>query len=221
MPMPTSDISPLWGISYVEMGAEGRSNHVSQGTPTVFGAGFGRRQSSLAVEKGEAAAGFFDPMLLHESISSLAGRFPSFQSLMASPLATADQALASAANQTLALDRTAAAHSIAAAGKQIVALRDQISNQNGDDKAQALYELDQVRAKIDHALEDVVSLSIAVNADRHELVADEKFIVEVNLPDKPAVPVKYTVGMLPPAIQVPSGWVAVIRAQRSAAQCKW
>ena len=62
--MATADISPLWGISYVEMGAEGRSNHVSQGTPMVFGAGFGRRNSSLAVEKGDEAAGLFDPMLL-------------------------------------------------------------------------------------------------------------------------------------------------------------
>ena len=208
VPFPTSDISPLWGISYVEMGAEGRSNHVSQGTPTVFGAGFGRRQSSLAVEKGDAAAGLFDPMLLHESISSLAGRFPSFQSVMAAPLATADQALASAANQTLALDRTAAAHSIAAAGKQIAALRDQISNQRGDDKAQALYELDQVRDQNrDHALEEVVSLSIAVNADRHELVAGENFIVEVNLPDKPAVPVKYTVDASTIQCALRVGWL--------------
>ena len=121
-------------------------------------------------------------------------------------MASADQALAAAANQVLALDRTAAAHSLAAAGKQIAALRDQISNQNGDDKAQALYEIDQVRAKIDRALEDVVSLSIAVNADRHELVAGENFIVDVNLPDKPAVAVKYTVDAS--SLQVPSGWVA-------------
>ena len=206
VPLPTSDISPLWGVSYVEMGAEGRSNHVSQGTPTVFGAGFGRRQSSLAVEKGDAAAGLFDPMLLHESISSLAARFPSLQSMMAPSLAAADQALASAANQSLALDRTSAAHSIAAAGKQIAALRSQISNQNGDEKVQALYEIDQVRAKIDHAFEEVVSLSIAVNSDRHELVAGENFVVEVNLPDKPAVPVKYTVDAS--TIQLPSGWVA-------------
>ena len=204
VPMPTSDISPLWGISYVEMGAEGRSNHVSQGTPTVFGAGFGRRQSSLALEKGDTAAGLFDPMLLHESISSLATRFPSLQAMMTPALASADQALAAASNQALALDRTAAAHSLTAAGKQIAALRDQISTQSGDDKAQALYEIDGVRAKIDRALADVVSLSIAVNADRHELVAGENFVVDINLPDKPAVAVKYTVDTS--SLQVPSGW---------------
>ena len=150
VPMPTGDISPLWGISYVEMGAEGRSNHVSQGTPTVFGAGFGRRQSSLAVEKGDEAAGLFDPMLLHESISSLAARFPSLR---------ADDGAAARIGGPVAgrrielrfsrLDRTAAAHSLVAAGKQIAALRDQIAGQNGDDKAQALYEIDQVRARID------------------------------------------------------------------------
>ena len=85
---------------------------------------------------------------------------------MAPPLASADQALGAAANQVLALDRTAAAHSLAEAGKQIAALRDRIASQNGDDKAAALYEVDQVREKIDRALTDVVSLSIAVNADR-------------------------------------------------------
>jgi LmbE family N-acetylglucosaminyl deacetylase len=202
--LPTSDISPLRGISYVEMGAEGRSNHVSQGTPTVFGAGFGRRQSSLAVEKGDAAVGLFDPMLLHESISSLAARFPSLQSMMAAALASADQSLAAASAQVLSLDRTAAAHSLTGAGKQIAALRDEISNQNGDDKSQALYEVDSVRTKIDRALEDVVSLSIGVNADRHELVAGENFVVEINFPDKPAVPVKYTVDTA--SFQTPSGW---------------
>jgi LmbE family N-acetylglucosaminyl deacetylase len=212
VPMPTGDISPLWGVSYVEMGAEGRSNHVSQGTPTIFGAGFGRRQSSLAVEKGDAAAGLFDPMSLHESISSIAARFPSLQSMMAPPLASADQALASAASQTLALDRTAAAHSLTAAGKQIAALRDQISNQSGEDKDQALYEVDQVRDKIDRALADVVSLSIAVNADRHELVAGENFFVDVNFPDKPAVAVKYAVDSS--SLRVPSGWTASLAAAK-------
>ncbi len=212
VPMATTDISPLWGVSYVEMGAEGRSNHVSQGTPMVFGAGFGRRNSSLAVEKGDEAAGLFDPMLLHESITSLAARFPSLQSMMAPPLASADQSLAAAASQALSLDRAAAAHSLTAAGKQIAALRDQISSQSGDDKAQVVYELDQVRARIDRALEDVVSLSIAVNADRHELVAGENFTVNITLPDQPAVPVKYTVD--PSTLQLPSGWMASVAPAR-------
>lgn len=187
VPMPTGDISPLWGVSYVEMGAEGRSEHRSQGTPTIFGAGFGRRQSSLVVEKGDSGAGPFDPKLLHESLSDLAARFPGLQPVMAAPLASADQALAAAANQALALDRTAAARSLAEAGKQVSTLRDQIAGQKNDTNAEALYDLDQVREKIDHALADVISLSIAVNADRHELVAGESFSVSVSFPDKPAV----------------------------------
>ena len=191
VPMPTSDISPLWGVSYVEMGAEGRSEHRSQGTPTIFGAGFGRRQSSLVVEKGDSGAGLFDPKLLHESISSLADRFPSLQSMMAPPLTSAEQSLAAASNQALALDRTAAANSLAEAGKQVAALRDQVSTQNSDEKSAALYEIDRVREKIDRALTDVVSLSVAVNADRHELVAGESFSVDVSFPDKPAVAVQY------------------------------
>ncbi len=65
----------------------------------------------------------------------------------------------------LALDRTQAAVSLAEAGKLVSDLRDGLAGQNGDEPKLAAYELDQVRARIDHALSAVTSLSIAVNAD--------------------------------------------------------
>jgi LmbE family N-acetylglucosaminyl deacetylase len=214
--LPTSNISPLWGVSYVEMGAEGHGQQPSQGTPQLFGGGFGRRQSSLIVETRDSAGGAFDPKLLDQPITSLATRFPSFQSVMAPTLASADQALSAASTQELALDRTAAADSLASAAKQIAVLRDQVAAQNGNDQAQALYELDRVREKIDHALTEVVSLSIGLNADRNEIVAGESFMVTANFPDKPAVDVQAPIASA--TLEVPAGWTVSTSAPAQNAQ---
>ncbi|HEY6466626.1 MAG TPA: PIG-L family deacetylase [Candidatus Acidoferrales bacterium] len=207
--IPTDEISPLWGISYVEMGAEGHGQQPSQGTPQLFGGGFGRRQSSLVTEtpQGEPG-GVFDPKLLDESITSLADRYPSFKSILAPALSATDQQLATASTQELSLDRNAAAHSLAEAGKQIAALTDEVSQRNGpqnsEDKSQLLFDLAHVREKIDKALTMVVSPSIALNADRHELVAGETFSVTASFPDKPAVDVQAPIDGA--NLEVPSGW---------------
>ena len=205
--LPTDEISPLWGISYVEMGAEGHGEHRSQGTPTLFGGGgiFGRRQSNLVIETESGAGGLFNPEKLDESISTLPGRFPSLRGMMTSPLNAASQAIATASTQMLALDRTKAAVSLAEAGKLVSDLRDGLAGQSGDQGTQAAYELDQVRARIDRALEVVTSFSIAVNADRHELVAGENVSVSISFPDKPAVNgLRYEVTAS--SIQAPKGW---------------
>jgi LmbE family N-acetylglucosaminyl deacetylase len=203
--IPTSEISPLWGISYVEMGAEGHGQQPSQGTPQLFGGGFGRRQSNLVIETPQGTPdGVFDPKRLAEPITSLANRYPSFQSLMSQPLASADQTLADAGTHLLTLDRASAAHSLAEAGKQIAALRDYIAAQSGDDKAQALFDLDRIHERIDHALVEVVSPSISLNADRHEVVAGESFNVTANFADKPAVDVQAPIDSS--SLEVPAGW---------------
>jgi LmbE family N-acetylglucosaminyl deacetylase len=205
--LPTDEISPLWGISYVEMGAEGHGEHRSQGTPTLFGGGgvFGRRKSNLVIETESGAGGLFNPEHLNEAISLLPERFPSLRGMMASSLNAASQHISTASTQMLALDRTQAAVSLAEAGKLVSDLRDGLAGQNGDEPKLAAYELDQVRARIDHALSAVTSLSIAVNADRHELVAGENFSVSVSFPDKPAVNgLKYEASAA--TIQAPKGW---------------
>ena len=202
--MDINDVSPLWGKSYVEMGMEGHAQHRSQGTPAFFGNPFFRRPVSLSKEneKGDNA-GNFDAKLLAEPLASLAPRFPAFQELLAPGLASADQQLTAAAKSALELDRTAASNSLAAAGKQIAGLREQISKQGGDN-ASLLWELDRVRDRINHALAEDVALPIVTQADRHELVAGESFSVEVNFLDQPAAPVKWTVDKS--SLQVPAGW---------------
>jgi LmbE family N-acetylglucosaminyl deacetylase len=205
--LPTNDVSPLWGKSYVELGMEGHASHRSQGTPAFFGNAFFRRPVYLIREneKGDSA-GAFGVKLLAEPISTLASRFPSFQPLVAPALARADEQLAAARKSALALDRPATAKSLAEAGNAVVALQDHISKTGGADAASALWELDQLRKRIDLALNEAVALTILAQAERHELVAGENFTVEVTLPRRSAVPVKWVLDKS--NLLLPPGWTA-------------
>jgi LmbE family N-acetylglucosaminyl deacetylase len=205
--LPTNDVSPLWGKSYVELGMEGHANHRSQGTPAFFGNSFFRRPVYIIREneKGDSA-GPFDAKLLAEPITALASRFPNFQSLMAPSLARADDQLAAARKSALALDRPAAAKSLAEAGTAIEHLQEQISKQGGAEAAGALWELGQLRKRIDLALNEDVALTILAQAERHELVTGENFTVEIALPGRSAVPVKWTLDKS--NLLLPPGWTA-------------
>ena len=207
VPLPINDVSPLWGKSYVDMGMEGHAQHRSQGTPSFFGNPFFRRPVSLVREneKGDPAGGF-DAKLMAEQLSSFAGNFPQFREALAPALNNANAKLEAARKEVLSLDRTAAAHSMAEAGKEIEQLRNKLSSQNAS--AQLLWELDQAKEKIDLALSEDIALPMIVEADRHELVAGEGFSVEVSLLGKPAVPVKYTVDLS--SLLVPKGWIREI-----------
>ena len=204
--LPSTDVSPLWGTSYNQLGAEGHDEHRSQGTPALFGAGFFRRPAVLIPEDPKAPK--IDARELNQSITSLAAHYASLQSDMAQPLQSTDDALAAAVKSMLALDRVAAANSIAQAGQQLADLRAKVAAHNGDDTGAALWELDRVRERIDHALDEVVAPTIALNADRHELVAGEGFNVDLSFPDKPAAPVQWTVDA--DSLEVPRGWKVTV-----------
>jgi LmbE family N-acetylglucosaminyl deacetylase len=203
--LPADEVSPLWGKTYVEMGMEGHAQHRSQGTPAFFGNAFFRRPVFLVAENEKGEAGKFDAQLLAEPIGSLAARFPELQATMGPALHTAEQELTSAAKSVLEQDRAAAAKSLADAAKQVAGLREQLAKPagNGDVKA-ALWELDEVRRRIDLALADDVAIPLDAQASRHELVAGENFSVEVSVAGTPAVPVKWTLNAS--SILVPSGW---------------
>ena len=202
--LPINDVSPLWGKSYVEMGMEGHAQHRSQGTPSFFGNPFFRRPTALITENGQQAGGGFDAKLLAQPITSLASRFPAFQSVMAPALASADQDLAAAAKSALELDRASAANSLAQAGKEIAALREKVASAGGDQSTAALFELDGVHGRIDAALVKDIALPIDTQADRHELVAGENFGVTVSFLDQSAAPVKWTIDQS--SLAVPAGW---------------
>ncbi len=202
--LPVNEVSPLWGKSYVEMGMEGHAQHRSQGTPAFFGNAFFRRPIYLVKEDQKGPAGSFDVKLLAEPLMSLAERFPGLQQTLAPALASADQNLAAAAKSALDLDRSSAANSLAAAGKEIAALREQLAKQPGDDEKSALWELDRVKDRIDLALADDIAIPFEVRASRHELVAGENFSVDVVISGEPAVLGKWTLNAS--SFVVPSGW---------------
>jgi LmbE family N-acetylglucosaminyl deacetylase len=208
--LPVSDVSPLWGKSFTEMGMEGHALHRSQGTPAFFGNVFFRRPIYLVAENEKGTAGKFDAKLLAEPLTSLSARFPSLQASMATRLTAADADLKAALAAARTMQRTDAATSLAQAGLQVGALRNEISRNAMADRANketssALWELQRASERIDRALAEVVALPFEAQADRHELVAGEDLSVEVTV-GKPIVPVKWTLDVN--SLEVPTGWTA-------------
>jgi LmbE family N-acetylglucosaminyl deacetylase len=202
--LPVNEVSALWGKSYVEMGMEGHAQHRSQGTPAFFGNAFFRRPIYLVKEDEKGPAGSFDVKLLAEPLTSLAARFPGLEQTLAPGLASADQNLAAAAKSALDLDRAAAANSLAVAGKEIAALREQLAKRSDDDTKSALWELDRAKDQIDLALADDIAIPFEARASRHELVAGENFSVDAVISGEPAVPARWTLNAS--SFVVPSGW---------------
>ncbi|HTP43294.1 MAG TPA: hypothetical protein VMJ13_01955, partial [Candidatus Acidoferrum sp.] len=197
VPMPINDVSPLWGKSYVDMGMEGHAQHRSQGTPSFFGNPFFRRPVSLVREneKGDPA-GTFDIRLLASSLESLGEVSPY--------LSRTDSDLERARKEALELNRSGAAKSLADAAMVIAQLRGLVLSEHADTSAQILWELDRLREKIDLALNEDIALPMIVEADRHELVAGEKFSVDASFLGQPAVPVKWKLDES--NVLVPPGW---------------
>jgi LmbE family N-acetylglucosaminyl deacetylase len=204
--MPVQDVSPLWGESYIEMGMDGRSAHRSQGTPALFSSNYFRRPVYVLAENEKGPVGAFDLKLLNEPLSAIGEKFPHLESQLQPVLASTDQALAAAEKSALNLDRTAAAKSLAEAGKDIEGAQNKLPNTSDSEATAARWEIARVREKIDGALADDVALSLGAQADRHELVAGEKVVVDVILAGKPAVPVKWTLDKS--TLVLPSGWTA-------------
>jgi LmbE family N-acetylglucosaminyl deacetylase len=202
--LPVNAMSPLWGKSYVEIGMEGHAQHRSQGTPAFFGNPFFRRPIFLIDESAKTGAGAFDAKLLAEPLSRLGDQFGDLKNVMTPALTSADQNLAAASKAVEQIDRAAAAKSLAAAGKDIRGLREQISKQKGEDAKNAEWELAQVSKRIDAALANDVAIPIETQADRHELVAGENFTVEVTVGGASAVPAEWTLDAT--SLQIPAGW---------------
>lgn len=207
--LPVNDVSSLWGASYVDIGMQGHANHRSQGTPAFSGNPFFRRPIFLIGEnqKGEET-GTFDRKLLAEPITSVAAEFPELQSMMRPTLSSAEEKISDASKAALDLDRTAAAKSLKEAAKELAGLRNEIANSGKSGATDAVWEVDQLQERVNRALAEDIALPINANADRHELVAGEKFSVALNFPDKPAVPVTWSVDDA--TLKVPEGWAAKV-----------
>ncbi len=202
--LPENQVSPLWGESYAQIGADGHALHRSQGTPAYAGRAFYRSATFLIAESGGTAGGKFDLKLLAEPITSLAARYPELRAALAPRLATADEQLALAEKEVLHLDRVAAAKSLAAAGEAIRQLQSEISKSKDPSATAAGWELAQIRQRIDFALEQDVALPVQTNAERHELVAGDSVAVNVGFAGDSAVPVTWKLNES--SLVVPAGW---------------
>jgi LmbE family N-acetylglucosaminyl deacetylase len=202
--LPENQISPLWGESYSQMGADGHALHRSQGTPAYQGRSFYRDATFLVAETGGNDGGQFDPKLLAEPITALAARYPQLRRTLAPGLAAADEQLARAEKDVLDLDRAAAAKSLARAGETIRLLQSEISKSNQASAGSVSWELAEIRQRIDFALEQDVALAVQTNAERHELVAGDSVVVEARIAGDSAVPVTWT--LHESSLVVPPGW---------------
>ena len=217
--LPVNEVSPLWGKSYVEIGMEGHAQHRSQGTPAFFGNSFFRRPIYLVSDNAKGELRKFDSKLLAEPLPALAEQFGGLQSVIAPVLSSVNQDLAAAKKSVQQEDRKAAASSLAAAGKSIRGLREQIAKQSGDEAKAAGWELSSVNEKIDRALADDIAIPINTQADRHELVAGENFTVEVSLAGTAVVPAKWDLDA--GTLLVPAGWTITPEAKQSSDDAKF
>jgi LmbE family N-acetylglucosaminyl deacetylase len=193
--VPADEVSPIWGLSYREISLEGYLHHRSQGVTPFLNSPFIRRPYGLKRTTGGPAS----PSDFAQPLASLARviPFPAEKTL-----AGADHDLDQARMAAEKLDWPGAVRSIAEAGKQIASLEDQVKRSQDPSAAGALWELEQVRDRINHALADAAAIKIVSNADRSELVAGEGFSVRVEVAHRNDVPATFS----KPNLALPSGW---------------
>jgi LmbE family N-acetylglucosaminyl deacetylase len=193
--VPADDISPIWGRSYRDISIEGYLHHRSQGVTPFLNSPFIRRPYGLKRTTGGPPS----PADFAQPITSLASLIPVPAD---EPLAAADHDLEQARMAAERLDWPGAVRSIAEAGKQISSLEDQVKRFQDSRAANALWELDQVRVRINHALADAATIKIISNAGRSALVAGESFDVRVEVVHRPDAPAVFS----KPSLTLPSGW---------------
>ena len=193
--VPADEISPIWGQSYKDIALEGYLHHRSQGVTPFLNSPFLRRAYGLKRSTGGAPS----PSDFAQPLTSLAPAIPVPAEDL---LAATDNALDEARAATETLEWDAAVRSIAAAGKQIVKLEDQVKQSQDPRAASALWELDQVRGRINHALADAAAAKIVSNSDRSELVVGENFAVRAEIKYRAGLPATFS----KPVLILPPGW---------------
>jgi LmbE family N-acetylglucosaminyl deacetylase len=194
--VPADDISPIWGLSYRDIALQGYLHHRSQGVTPFLNSPFLRRPYGLKRTTGGAPS----PSDFAQPLTSLAGVLPVPSQ---DALAAADHDLDQARMAAEKLDWPGTVRNIAGAGKEIASLEDQVKRSQDSSAAGGVWELEQVRERINHALADAAAIKIVSNADRSELVAGEGFSVRAELAHRSGVPATFS----KPDLALPSGWI--------------
>jgi LmbE family N-acetylglucosaminyl deacetylase len=193
--VPADEISPIWGLSYRDIALEGYLHHRSQGVTPFLNSPFLRRPYGLKHTTGGPPS----PSDFAQPITSLARVIPVPAD---KSLGVADRDLDEARIAAEKLDWAGAVRSIAAAGKEIVSLEEEVKRSQAASAADALWELEQVHGRINHALADAAAVKIVSNADRSELVGGEGFSVRAQVTHRSDLPSKFS----KPELIMPSGW---------------
>jgi LmbE family N-acetylglucosaminyl deacetylase len=193
--VPADEISPIWGLSYRDIALEGYLHHRSQGVTPFLNSPFLRRPYGLKRSTGGAPS----PSDFAQPLTSLARVIPVPSQ---DALAAADHDLDQARMAAEKLDWAGAVRSMAEAGKQIASLEDQVKRSQDSSAASALWELEQVRGRINLAFADAAAIKIVSNADRSELVAGEGFGVRVEVTHRSDLNATFS----KPDLAMPSGW---------------
>jgi LmbE family N-acetylglucosaminyl deacetylase len=201
--VPADEISPLWGRSYRDISAEGYLHHRSQGVTPFLNSPFVRRPYGLKRTTGGAPS----PSDFAQPLTSLVRALPVPSE---DSLAAADHDLDEARMAAEKLDWSGTVRSIAAAGKQIASLEDQVKRSRDSSATNGLWELEQVRERIHRALTDAAAIKIVSNADRAELVAGEGFSVRVEVAHRTGVPATFST----PDLALPAGWSIAKREEK-------
>lgn len=203
--VPADDISPIWGRSYRDISVEGYLHHRSQGVTPFLNSPFVRRPYGLKRSTGGAPS----PSDFEQPITSLANVIPVPS---ADSLAAADRALDQGRLAAEKLDWPGAVRSIAEAGKQIVSIEEQVKKSQDTRAADAIWELEEVRGRINHALSDAAAIKIVSNSDRSELVAGEGFHVRAEVAHRTVAPATFS----KPELTLPSGWTITKQEEKDA-----
>lgn len=194
--IPSDEISPLRGKSYNEIGLEGFVQHRTQGIAGFRGSPFFRTRRTLAPASGYAPV---ELGAFARPLSTLPERIPQ-TARYADNLVRAERALLLAREAALRLDWSGAAAALAAAGSALAPPLS-LPESTGTDTA-SLFPVAQAREKVDAALALAVGLRLEAQADRAELVAGEKFVVQVSWHHRRDVPAKVKRASL----SLPEGW---------------
>ena len=180
--VPLDEVSPLWGKTWREIGIDAFANHRTQGISAFLGSSFLHRPIALVSENGEK----IDPAYFAQPLHTLGGEAGApgeacpNASFFCPVLKQAEDDLAKARENALALHWQQATAEIALAAKEIASLYPGGGHaahwMAGDP---LLSDLHLAQRRVDRALALAAGLEILAEADRSEVVAGEPFSVNV------------------------------------------
>jgi LmbE family N-acetylglucosaminyl deacetylase len=199
--VPISDISPLYGKSYRQIGLDAFANHRTQGISAFLGSPFLRRPVGLVAEAGS----HFDPAMLNTSLIALAGEDFGLgcggKESYCDLLKQADQDLAAANKAALELNWKQASVLVAGAGSKLGSIFAAGKTQRGAPGGAFFDELSVVRGHIDRALALAGGFEQTAESDRAYVVPGEAFKVRAGRRCRPEVGCIFD----EPAILLPDG----------------